>query len=555
MDKHSENLTLLDQKSKRMMEKSKKIQTASYSVYRTPDETKDTEVSISQMGYKDLFDNMPKGCACYQVTFDEESTPVDLKYVKINAAYKKNVGYPQIELIGKSVTEIFSHLNEVDLQWMKKYIKVALSGEPTSFTQYFAHQDKWYSIYAYSPQYGFVVEISEDITERKEHEAKVTHYVSELAERNMDLNTSQSHYRDLLDHMHNIFQYHRVIDDGNGQAVDLEFAEVNPAFEMWTGLKIADVVGKRLPLVAHGIDKAYWIQVLGDVALTRQPILLEKYLENIDTWYKVSAYSPKKGYVASILEDITERKKAEMKKDVAQKQAALIESVASLGALAAGVAHEINQPLQALKIMSDSMIYWYDKGKDTNVEKMIENCRHISEQAGYITAIVEWMQDSANRAWSDTPEEVDVSKVITQAVKMVQERIRMHSIQLREITCMNDSKVWGDIRRLEEIVIIILTNAIDSLNDVDQTIKEIVITTSCVGEKAVIEISNNGPAIPDGIIGKMFEPFFSSSRSENKLGMGLAIVKSIVNAHNGTIQASNLNQLVTFRIELPLYRQ
>ncbi|MBC8014363.1 MAG: GHKL domain-containing protein [Sporomusaceae bacterium] len=438
---------------------------------------------------------------------------------------------------------------------MKKYIQVALSGESTTFTQYSDHQHKWYSIYAYSPQHGYVVEISEDITERKEQEAKADRYVAALSERNRDLNTSQSRYRDLLDHMHNIFQYHRVIADENGQAVDLEFAEVNPAFEMWTGLKIADVVGRRLPLVAHGIDKAYWIQVLGNVALTRQPIVLEKYLENTDTWYKVSAYSPENGYVASILEDITEQKKAEVQKNAAQRQAALIERVASLGALAAGVAHEINQPLQALKIMADGMVYWYDKGKEPNIEKIIENCRYISVQAGYITAIVEWMQDSANRAWSDTPEDVDLNKVIQQALNMVQERLRVHSIQLREMTCMTSLKVWGDIRRLEEIVIIILANAIDSLNCVDQITKEIVITTSCVEGRAIVEISNNGPAIPDEIIGKIFEPFFSFSRSDNKLGMGLAITKSIVNAHNGTIQASNFNQQVTFRIDFPLYEQ
>jgi C4-dicarboxylate-specific signal transduction histidine kinase len=254
------------------------------------------------------------------------------------------------------------------------------------------------------------------------------------------------------------------------------------------------------------------------------------------------------------LEEITERKNAEIQKSENQRQVALIERVASLGSLAAGVAHEINQPLQALKIMADGMIYWYDKGKATSMEKVIENCRRISVQAGYISAIVEWMQDSVNRAWSHTPEEVDVNKMIKQALNMVQERLRAHKIQLRESnTCSIPPIVWGDSRRLEEIVIIILVNAIESLECVDQATKEIVITTSCVGKRAVIEISNNGPAIPDDIIGKIFEPFFSSSKSGANLGMGLAIVKSIVNAHNGTIQTSSCNQQVTFRIDFPLY--
>jgi C4-dicarboxylate-specific signal transduction histidine kinase len=553
MAKHIKSFKNSDQAANEMIEGTQQMQTADYSADAISD-TKAAELAANQLGYKDLFDNMPNGCAYYQLLFDEAGNPVDLKYMKVNSAYAENIGRPVIELIGNRVTAVFPHLTEASFQWIKPYMDVALSGKPVAFTQYFDHQDKWYSISAYSPQPGYVVEISEDISERKRSETKVEQYVAELAERNRELNISESRYRGLLDHMNSIFEYHRVITDESGQPVDLEFAEVNPAFEIQTGLKIADIVGNRLPGIAHGIDKAYWIQALGHVALTGQPIILEHYLENTATWHRVSAYSPEKGYVASILEDITERKKAEVEKSEDQRQVALIERVASLGALAAGVAHEINQPLQALKIMADGMIYWYDKGKEPTMEKVIENCRRISVQAGYITAILEWMQDSVNRAWSHTPEQVDLNKMVKQALNMVQERLRIHSIQLREHnTCTVSPTVWGDVRRLEEIVIIILVNAIESLDGVDQARKEIVITTSCVEKKAVIEISNNGPAIPDDIIGKIFEPFFSASKSGAKLGMGLSIVKSIVNTHSGTIQVSSLNQQVTFQIEFPLY--
>jgi len=165
------------------------------------------------------------------------------------------------------------------------------------------------------------------------------------------------------------------------------------------------------------------------------------------------------------------------------------------------------------------------------------------------------MQDFVNKAWADTLAEVDLNKIIKQALSMVQARLRDHSIQLCENTCTVSPSIWGDSRRLEEIVIIILVNAIESLDCVNQITKEIVITTSCVEERAVIEISNNGPAIPDDIKGKIFEPFFSCSNSDANLGMGLAIVKSIVDAHDGTIQLSTCNQQVTFRIEFPLYVQ
>jgi len=513
----------------------------------------EVEVVISQVGYKALFDNMPNGCAYYKVLFDEKGNPVDLIYMKVNSAYEENMGFSVAQLIGKRVTEIFPQLTKASAQWIDKYMDVALFGEPVAFSQYFDHADKWYSLSAYSPQRGYVVSIMEDITEKKRHAEKVDQYASALRERNNELNTSQSRYRGLLDHMHNIFEYHRVIADENGRPIDLEFEEVNPAFEKRTGLKIADVIGKRLPVANHGIDNAYWIQILGDVALTRQPVVLEQYLEKTDTWYRISAYSPEEGHVASILEDITEQKKAEAIKSENQRQVALIEKVASLGALATGVAHEINQPLQALKIMADGMIYWFDKGKETSMKKVIENCRRISVQAGYITAIVEWMQDSVNRSWSDTPQEVDVNKMVKQSLNMVQERVKAHRVELHSHLCATSPMVWGDVRRLEEVVIIILVNAIESLAGDDQARRKIVVTTLAVENRAIIQISNNGPAVPDDIMGKIFEPFFSYSKSDASLGMGLAIVKSIVNAHNGTIHVSNVDQQVLFCIDLPLY--
>ena len=97
-----------------------------------------------------------------------------------------------------------------------------------------------------------------------------------------------------------------------------------------------------------------------------------------------------------------------------------------------------------------------------------------------------------------------------------------------------------------------MVNAIESLDTVVQVTKEIIITTSLVKKRFVIEINNNGPGIPEDIIGKIFEPFFSSEKSDANLGMGLAIVKSVVDAHHGTVQVFSDSQSVTFRVEFPL---
>ncbi|WP_378955951.1 cache domain-containing protein [Pelosinus sp. sgz500959] len=121
-------------------------------------------LAISESRYKDLFDYMHNGCSYHKVRFDEENNPIDLEYIHVNHAYEKYAGYLASELIGKGLTDIFPHINNESFNWIKAYATVAISGEPISFTQYFEHQQRWYSISAYSPTKDHVAVISEDVT-------------------------------------------------------------------------------------------------------------------------------------------------------------------------------------------------------------------------------------------------------------------------------------------------------------------------------------------------------------------------------------------------------
>ncbi|MFB3888167.1 MAG: MEDS domain-containing protein [Candidatus Bathyarchaeia archaeon] len=142
-------------------------------------------------------------------------------------------------------------------------------------------------------------------------------YLVEDAARRMAANgalkASERMYSALFKNMTDGFAYHKLLVDDGGRPVDYVFLEVNPAFERATGLKPADVVGKRVTEVIPGIEKdpANWIGVYGKVALTGEQARFENYSEQLCRWYQVSAYSPEKGYFVAVFEDITERKKAE----------------------------------------------------------------------------------------------------------------------------------------------------------------------------------------------------------------------------------------------------
>ncbi|MEW6441422.1 MAG: MEDS domain-containing protein [bacterium] len=124
---------------------------------------------------------------------------------------------------------------------------------------------------------------------------------------------TESRHRLLFDSLSDGFAYRKILFDEDGKPVDYVFLEVNEAFEKLLGVSRADAIGRRATEVLPGIenDPEDWIGTYGRIALSGEAARFEKYSENLQKWFMVSAYSPEKGTCASIFEDITERKQAE----------------------------------------------------------------------------------------------------------------------------------------------------------------------------------------------------------------------------------------------------
>ena len=109
------------------------------------------------------------------------------------------------------------------------------------------------------------------------------------------------------------FAYCQIITDEKGKPIDWVYLDVNDAYERINGVKKADVIGKKATEVLPTIqrDPADWVNLYGHVALTGEPVTVERYAQVRQRWYHISAYSPEKGYFMSVFEDISERKKIE----------------------------------------------------------------------------------------------------------------------------------------------------------------------------------------------------------------------------------------------------
>ena len=129
----------------------------------------------------------------------------------------------------------------------------------------------------------------------------------------MALIESESKYRSLFENMINGFAYCKILLDENNQPIDFVYLEVNDCFEKLTGLRKEDIVGEKVTVAIPAIKDTHpeLFDIYGKVALTGEETVFDIYFEPLEIWLSISAYSPQKGYFVAIIENITDRKRAE----------------------------------------------------------------------------------------------------------------------------------------------------------------------------------------------------------------------------------------------------
>ncbi len=233
----------------------------------------------------------------------------------------------------------------------------------------------------------------------------------------------------------------------------------------------------------------------------------------------------------------------------AKEAQARVEKLSSLGSMAAGVSHEINQPLNSIKILSSGILYSLHKGGRFNPDDIRKVVEEISRQADRISSIINQMRSFIRR---DNSARVpcNVNDAVKQSLGLVGAQIMNHGVEVRQELSGNLPAVLVPPTALEEVLVNLLVNAMQALDKVERPEKQIIIRTR-FEDGVVIEVADNGPGVSEEILDKVFEPFVTTHTGGDNWGLGLSIAHAIITACNGNIDVKTGERGTTFMIRIP----
>ncbi len=234
----------------------------------------------------------------------------------------------------------------------------------------------------------------------------------------------------------------------------------------------------------------------------------------------------------------------------------------SLGKLAAGIAHEINQPLSAISMGLDNIIFSVSSDSasvdETTAAYLRKETGHLFEDVERIDHIIKHIKTFSREQESVVLEPVDVNEVCVNALSMIKTRYKNHDVEIVWKPGENIRSVTGNKYKLEQVVLNLLSNAGDAVEEKQAGSenmpynKQIEIRTFCDGNRVCLEVWDNGAGIPEDILENIFDPFFTTKPLESGSGLGLSISYGIVREMGGDIGVeSEQGDHTVMRVLLP----
>ncbi|MBD2006447.1 MULTISPECIES: ATP-binding protein [Cyanophyceae] len=465
---------------------------------------------------------------------------LDFRLTYANEAAQRVSRTPLEAMLGKTMWEAFPGTigNQFELQYRR-----SLSEQiAVEFEEYYAPFDVWVEVHVYPSPTGLSL-FFRDINDRKRIEAA--------------LRQSEERYRTLFESIDEGFCIIEVLFDANDTPIDYRFLEINPVFEQQTGLQQA--VGKTVRQLVPNFED-HWIKIYGQVALTGEPVRFENASEALNRWFDVYACrtgQPEARKVAVVFKDISDRKRIEAEREqLLQREQTAREAAERANRIKdeflAVLSHELRSPLNPILGWSNLLQRGnLDATKTATALATIE--RNARLQAQLIDDLLDISRILSGKL-SLNAMSVDLNMVISAALETVRLAAEAKSVQIQTTFSPSQRMVIGDSGRLQQVIWNLLSNAVKFTPQGGQ----ITVRLTQSGTHAQIQVTDTGKGINPDFLPYVFEHFRqedgATTRKFGGLGLGLAIVRQVVEMHGGTVTADSpgIGLGATFTVQIPL---
>lgn len=385
-----------------------------------------------------------------------------------------------------------------------------------------------------------------DISSRKaaEHElASQKEKLNSIFEGSSDavlLLTSDGHFFDCNSQALKLFGFESKIDLCTRRPFELSPPIQHDGMDSET--KAAQVTAKAL---RDGINRFEWICMRQNGESFPVEILMTSF-----------TYDEQKAFLVCV-RDITDRKLTEAALSAQREKLLAAAKMSSLGEMAGGIAHEINNPLAIILAKTTQVKRRMRLNEEIgvsiskNAEALIDSLTTIEATTKRIGAIIKGLSAFSRNAENDSTEKILVSILIQDTLELSKERFQFHSIALKfDLSACEKTYINGRAAQLLQVLINLLNNAYDAVESMPE--KWVQINTEVTKDICRIIVTDSGPGIPPELIDKIMAPFFSTKSIGKGTGLGLSISKGIIEEHKGKFYVDEDCKNTRFVVELPV---
>ncbi|WP_141213198.1 ATP-binding protein [Janthinobacterium sp. PC23-8] len=335
-------------------------------------------------------------------------------------------------------------------------------------------------------------------------------------------------YVTVIDSMDEGLAVIQIIVDDAGLPVDYRFLEVNPAFERQTGL--VGAIGRTARELVPGLEER-WFQIYGKVALTGESVRFMEGSEPMNRWFDVYAIRvgpAEEKKVALMFRDVSERTRTEQ---------ALRDADRRKDEFLAMLAHELRNPLAPISAAANLL-----QLASTDPARVKQASAVIGRQVRHISGLIDDLLDVSRVTRGMIPlvkVRTDVKRVVADAIEQLRPLIENRGHRLRVETRAASALVLGDPKRLVQVVANLLNNAAKYTPHGG----DIALELDVEDDQVILSVTDNGIGMTARVLEHAFELFVQAERETDRaqggLGIGLALVKSLVGLHGGEVFASS----------------